>query len=284
MSEDERKSSEGGNTKTPSSNQRKNWFFTWNNYNGEQSIKTLIDKFDSICSKYIFQEEIGKNGTPHLQGCIELKNRMRFSEFSLDKQIHWEITKMKENAEIYCSKLNTRAGKTFSKGIILKEELEIITEFEDWQQMIINEISEKPQHRIINWVIDREGGKGKSNLCKYLCIKHDALILCGKGADMKCGIAAWVKMKKNYPKLILIDCPRTFDVNYLSYTGLEEIKNGCFFSPKYESGMVCGNRPHIYIFSNELPDIEKLTDDKWRIIDLDKDVFSDDDELYNSSD
>ncbi len=272
MSEDERKGVGGGNTNSPPKNQRKNWFFTWNNYNGEHSIQTLIDKFDSICTKYVFQEEIGKNGTPHLQGCIELKNRARFSEFCLDKKIHWEITKMKENAEIYCSKMDTRAGRTFSKGIIMKEEVEIITEDEmnEFQKTIVLEIKEKPKHRIINWVVDRVGGRGKSNLCKYLCIKEGALMLCGKASDMKCGIAAWKNKKKNYPRIILIDCPRTFDVNYLSYTGLEEIKNACFFSPKYESDMVYGNRPHIYIFSNELPDTEKLTSDKWRIMDLDE--------------
>ncbi len=277
MSDDERERVGGGNTNSPPNNQRKNWFFTWNNYNGEHSIQTLIDKFDSLCTKYVFQEEIGKNGTPHLQGCIELKKRSRFNEFNLDKKIHWEITKSKENAEIYCSKIDTRSGRTFSKGIIVQTEIILMEIKDQWMKDIIENINNKPHPRIINWILDRKGGKGKSDFCKYLCVKHNALMVCGKGTDMKCGIASWVKIKKNYPEIILIDCPRTFDTNYLSYTGLEEIKNGCFFSPKYESGMVIGNRPHIYVFSNELPNIEKLTSDKWNIIDLDLQMDTDSD-------
>lgn len=281
MSDSERKRVGGGNTNSPPNNQRKNWFFTWNNYNGEHSIQTLIDKFDSLCTKYIFQEETGASGTPHLQGCIELKTRMRWTELKLPKGIHWEITKMKENAETYCMKTDSRTGATYSKGITIVKEITTINNLDEWMLKIIEEIKEKPHPRKINWILDEKGGRGKSEFCKYLCLKHNALMLCGKGSDMKCGIATWVKIKKNYPEIILIDCPRTFDTNYLSYSGLEEIKNGCFFSPKYESGMVIGNRPHIYIFSNELPQLEKLSNDKWNIIKLDEQYDS---EEYLDSD
>ena len=39
---------------------------------------------------YAFQEETGEQGTPHLQGIISLKKKMRDTEFNLPSKIHWE--------------------------------------------------------------------------------------------------------------------------------------------------------------------------------------------------
>ena len=38
-----------------------------------------------------------------------------------------------------------------------------------------------------------------------------------------------------------------------------------FFSGKYESGMVRYNKPHVIIFANCRPDIEKLSKDRWKV-------------------
>lgn len=63
----------------------------------------------------------------------------------------------------------------------------------------------------------------------------------------------------------MIDIPRSVDIDFLSYTGIEEIKNGCFFCGKYESDMVIMPIPHIIIFSNEEPNVDKLSADRWDI-------------------
>ena len=53
---------------------------------------------------------------------------------------------------------------------------------------------------------------------------------------------------------------------------IEEIKNGCFASSKYESKMVIMNSPHILCFANELPDTQKLSRDRWNLHDLNPEV------------
>uniref|UniRef100_UPI004049B2EE hypothetical protein n=7 Tax=Pseudomonadati TaxID=3379134 RepID=UPI004049B2EE len=63
------------------------------------------------------------------------------------------------------------------------------------------------------------------------------------------------------------DIPRS-QLDYLSYTGIEEVKNGCFFSSKYESEMVLYNSPHIIVFANEEPTYHKLSSDRWNVVDL----------------
>jgi len=58
-----------GNT-NPRPNQCKRWCFTFNNYN-QEDYTNLIKTFTKMNIGYIIGEEVGANGTPHLQGYIE---------------------------------------------------------------------------------------------------------------------------------------------------------------------------------------------------------------------
>jgi hypothetical protein len=90
---------------------------------------------------------------------------------------------------------------------------------------------------------------------------------------MKNGIVEYKKTNGDTPELILINLPRSFNNDYLSYTGIEEVKDMCFYSGKYEGGMVIGNSPHIFIFSNEIPKTNELSIDRWNIYDIDLDEW-----------
>jgi hypothetical protein len=84
---------------------------------------------------------------------------------------------------------------------------------------------------------------------------------------MKFAVAEYCKSRGAYPEIVVFDIPRTAE-NYLSYTGIEEIKNALFFSNKYESGQVVGNKPCVLVFANFEPDTEKLSQDRWRIYNI----------------
>ena len=75
-------------------------------------------------------------------------------------------------------------------------------------------------------------------------------------------------LKKNKLKIVMIDLTRCIE-NYVSYQGIEEIKNGIFYNTKYESGMVLFDSPHIIIFANFPPEEGKLNADRWNIVNLD---------------
>ena len=127
----------------------------------------------------------------------------------------------------------------------------------------MEEIKIEPNDRSIIWYVDKIGGRGKSVFTKYLVYTRNALLLSGKGADMKYCLKNYID-KTGEPNVIVIDVPRS-SLNYISYTGIEEIKNGCFCSNKYESSMVLMNCPHIYVFANELPDYTQMSEDRWDV-------------------
>lgn len=261
-----------GNTNSSPNNRVnacKKWFFTYNNYT-EECVVSMVSSFDSLCDKYVFQEELGKEGTRHLQGVVFCKKRMRWSEFGLSNKIHWETVKGKDEQAIdYCSKEDTRNGKVFSKGVKLKKPLKLLNpdNFYQWQKDVMNIIDEEPCDRTIYWYHESIGNVGKSTFIKYLCAKKEALLVSGKGSDMKYLIVKYKETYGDYPELILFDIPRTCE-NYVSYTGMEEVKNGCFASTKYECEMVIMNSPHIICFSNFEPNYQAMSADRWKVSEI----------------
>ena len=92
----------------------------------------------------------------------------------------------------------------------------------------------------------------------------NALVLSGKGNDMKYGLIRFYEKFGAAPNIIIIDIPRTVK-DYVSYSGIEDIKNGIFFCGKYEGQMLCYNSPHVLCLSNTPPDTEKMSLDRWKI-------------------
>lgn len=68
---------------------------------------------------------------------------------------------------------------------------------------------------------------------------------------------------------IIIDLSRSME-DHVPYEAIEDIKNGIFFSGKYESKMIVRNNPIVIIFANFEPDTSKLSKDRWVITKIKK--------------
>lgn len=104
----------GGNTKTPVPRQISpaiRWCFTLNNYSKEE-YSSIVSIFDSKAKLYIIGDEVGDSGTPHLQGYVEFKTKIRPLNLFDFKRIHWEKSKGSKDENIaYCSKQTVLASK-----------------------------------------------------------------------------------------------------------------------------------------------------------------------------
>lgn len=250
---------ENGNTNR--SHASKNWCFTWNNYTLED-IDFLICLFGSDGSKYIFQEEVGESGTPHLQGFVSFKTKRRPIEYVKKKDIHWEKTRSVKHSIAYCSKSDSRSGKIFA-NMPYPEPIRCIKVLRPWQKDIENILLSEVCDRAIYWFYDKKGGVGKTAFTKYCVLKYHAIILNGSRADMQYGIVKYIEKHSAPPKIVIMDFPRSQES--FSWTGIESIKNGMFFNTKYESDMVVFNPPHLICFANCKPDLSKLSQDRWVI-------------------
>ena len=267
-------SEEGGNTNPPPKVQCSpaiRWCFTLNNWSESQySIITekIVPKF---CKYAVIAKETGDSGTNHLQGYIELKAKGRpFNIFAFTKTIHWEKAKgSRIQNEIYINKEDENIWiwdpnklppvKTISLDIMYP-----------WQLDLLKVAKESINDRLIYWIWSEKGGTGKTSFQKFLVVHRNATILGGRASDCRNGIVEFAKRNNGKtPELICVNIPKSYNEEYVSYEGFENIKDMCFYSGKYEGGMVCGNPPHLFIFANVPPKEEKLSDDRLEIICID---------------
>jgi hypothetical protein len=260
-------SRELGNTNPTLSKQiscAKRWCFTLNNYSQDE-IDIIVPILNEKCDKYLISKEVGESGTPHLQGFMTLTVKARPMSIIPNKRIHWEKAKGNDVAQhTYITKENQAfASKGFPKPV------KVINPDFEWEQEILNIIKDEPDDRTIYWYWSEGGKIGKTSFCKYLTVKHGAIALSGKAADMRNGIVDYMKTNGVTPELICIPLPRSFNTDYLNYEGIENVKDMYFYSGKYEGGMVCGNCPHVFVFANEPPDTDKMSSDRWCVKQID---------------
>jgi len=245
---------------------------TFNNYK-QEDLDNLVVLLKSIAEEYYINQEIGLNMTPHLQFCFRTKNALQFN--SVIKKFpgcHMEISHNWMATVLYCKKTDTAIADNINSLKVVDDPMEGHTPY-DWQSRIINCLNTKPDNRTINWIYDLEGNTGKTSIAKHLCIKYpgQVLYMSGKASDIKYGVYQFVSNPKNDLKICIFDFPRTTE-HYISYDAIESVKNGIFYNTKYECEMCIFNPPHIWCMANFEPDYDKLSDDRWNTIILDKEI------------
>mgnify|MGYP002212869428 CR=1 FL=1 len=228
-------------------NAAKRWCFTWNNY-PDDWWAPLAPSFEG--SHWLAGEEVGASGTKHLQGYVEFPIKVRPAGYKgLPLQIHWEAAKGDRAANVkYC----TKDGKVHG-NIKVPRPLPVV-ELYGWQLDAQTQFQQEPDARSIFWWWSKDGSKGKSTFVRWL-VRQGALICSGKAADMKYMIVKYHEKKGDYPDCVVFDVPRSMS-GYLSYAGIEEIKNGVFASTKFECEPVEMPYPHVFVMANFAPELD----------------------------
>lgn len=269
--------------------QAKKYFFTYHIKDDEsfESAFLALEGLTVLCDKWIWGEEYGKSGkTPHIQGAFILTGKMRACTI----QKHFfkngvTLRKLKNwgSAFQYCQKEGNKIATSEDIVKLIPLPCERKGDMYPWQrklydELVVSECNNKnasllEYHDILDrkifWYWSASGCTGKTTFARYLHRKFGFIALSGKASDMKHSIVEYKKCNSCTPRGIVINIPRSVDSDYISYTGIEEIKDMFFFSGKYEGGMVDGNPPHVVIFANEPPDASKMSDDRWCIVNID---------------
>lgn len=135
------------------------------------------------------------------------------------------------------------------------------TPLNDWQLELYNEITGEADDRKVKFIIDHEGGKGKSYFCRYMLTnKADItqVLSVGKRDDL----AHAIDVSK---RVFLFNMPRG-GMELLQYGLLESLKDRIVFSPKYNSTTkILTFRVHVVVFGNEDADMTKMSVDRYDI-------------------
>ena len=136
-------------------------------------------------------------------------------------------------------------------------------ELREWQRELQLELEETPDDRSIKFIVDAEGGKGKTWFQQFMLSERSdsQLLTIGKRDDL----AHAVDESKS---LFLFNVPRD-QVEFLRYEILEQLKDRMVFSPKYQSRLkILHSTPHVVVFMNEPPDMTKMSEDRYDVVNL----------------
>lgn len=246
------------------------WIFTWNNYPDNWLCHFSVHQAPTgRLHGYAGGKEVAPStGTPHIQGWIDFgkDNKSRPSTLKLPVQISWRTMKgsTAENHN-YCSKSNDYvAWGTCLTAVPYK--LDIVQSY--WMLRLSAILAQPPDGRSIYWIWEPIGAAGKTTYQKWYSLqnKGDVLVLSGKAHDMKNGIIKFKEENGTVPRVIMCNVPRSVEERYISWQGMEEIKDMLFYSGKYEGGMINDKPPHFILFANWEPDTSHMSGDRWNII------------------
>lgn len=130
-----------------------------------------------------------------------------------------------------------------------------------WQRELESQLDLDAGDRSITFVVDEAGKTGKSWFIRYFMSKHPKQcqrLSVGKRDDLAHAFDTSVRY-------LFLDIPRT-QLEFLQYSFLESVKDRMIFSPKYDSCCkLLTHDVHVVVFTNEEPDYNKLTNDRYNI-------------------
>ena len=133
-----------------------------------------------------------------------------------------------------------------------------------WQQRLNDMLEEPPDRRKIIFIVDTVGNNGKSWFADWFQQKKGdvcQVLTPGKRNDMAYMLSPGLRW-------LFLDAPRAKQADFIQYDFLEDLKNGRVFSPKYESIMKTFEPMHVVVCMNEEPDRTKLSEDRYKIINI----------------
>lgn len=130
-----------------------------------------------------------------------------------------------------------------------------------WQSEICDRVGSPADDRRIVFVVDSDGGKGKTWLQQYLYSRFPEsvqLLQEGKRDDIAHALLTT-------RRIFLFNVARG-GMQYFPYRLAEQLKDRMVFSPKYNSRMkLWRENVHVVVFANEEPDYEKMSEDRYDI-------------------
>lgn len=258
-------------------------------FNFENAEETLEKIYDHPTVKQVQgQVEVcPKTGKRHIQACLELNRKQRFTHVQklCPHGTHLEKSKAWAELQEYCRKEETRAegeeedvGPFAFPGVVHRAHFEPQMALRPWQlhvrACLMHRHLGAPKRKVL-WLHDERGATGKTEFVRYCRMKTALNTVCIRGGnhnDIAHSLRTFMEDNEEGPDVVFLDIPREARAK-VSYKFIEELKDGMVQSNKYES--TCIDLlvvPHVIVLANSPPEQGMLSADRWVVREI-KDDF-----------
>lgn len=129
----------------------------------------------------------------------------------------------------------------------------------DWQERALSLLDRQDDRRIL-FVVDREGGAGKSFLAKWIISQPNAWGC--QGGSLRDLMHSY----DHTATIAVFDMARCNNPDWFPWAFMENLKNGWYCSTKYQGGLKAFVPPKIIVLMNEDPPRNKLSKDRYEIL------------------
>lgn len=244
---------------------------------GELKPDDVKTWFKDIAKKWCFQLEQGEeSGYRHYQCRISLKVKQRLSAFVKTipeefSECHVSVTSNPNKTNnFYILKRDSRLeGPWQDIDRYIPQWLLGTPEWYDWQQSVLDRTiyNKNTNTREVNCIIDLIGNNGKSFLGLWLAARGLAsrIPFMNDTKDI-------ARMIMDKPKVgtYFVDLPRATNKKYMDnfIAAMEELKNGYAYDDRYHFKEEFFEPPHVWIFTNKVPDTTLLSKDRWNFYEI----------------
>ena len=219
----------------------------------------------ATCSKVVISSNLARHMRKHTKQSHrdlieELRTDQQKGEESLEKGMVIKDYIRRTNID---PKILRREYQKVIKTKAAEPKVDVI--LKSWQEKLLELM--KPSEREILWIVGPVGNEGKTWFQKHLKDAYRVKVFKTNIRRSAEGILH-VLSKQFVPliEIFLFNVPRSFDMDVFPYDLLEEVKDGEVESTKYDSSKLELNTPNIVmVFSNEAPNKERMSKDRWTI-------------------
>lgn len=231
---------------------------------GTFEVSNLMEVLDRECERYVIGEEVGEGGYEHYQIRAVFKVPKAMSTVhnvlkEASEIIEGWVTPTSQNGRNfnYCEK-EGKFIRSWEKALRKFASLEL----NDWQCQL-QEIWKHQNERQCDVLYNESGNIGKTYFAKYMQATHQAQYVPPMGDAQDLMAFALEKPAKAY----IFDMPRCESVKQKKgmWSAVEQIKNGYLYDKRYKFRDAWIEPPRVLVMCNELPDMESLSADRWRI-------------------
>lgn len=216
---------------------------------------------DELCERWVYGHEVGESGYKHIQGRVVFKVGKELATVRNQTEVvlpgaHWSKTHVRDFN--YCEK----EGNFVRSWEKVLHKYASIT-LNSWQSQCI-EFWNNQNDRQVYVVVDERGNHGKTWFAKYMEATHRADVCPVTDGDP----SNYIEYCLNHPsKGYIFDVPRadTIKEKKAMWRAIEQIKNGLLYDRRYTSRKTWIDPPKILVFTNEAPNEDMLSSDRWVI-------------------